>query len=144
MEDGVDLLNEAGERIRVLPLMPLENSGGEYRAQLVDLPKGTHTVQPQVPQFADRTLEANVTFDVRDLPTSEYVDLALNETVLADMSDTYLPFERVLDIVDSIPEIEFTEEHRNDRELWDTAFFMILVAALLGLEWWLRKKHKLV
>ncbi len=141
---SVDVLNEARERIRVLPLMPLENSGGEYRAQLVDLPKGKYTVQPQVPQFADRTLEASVTFDVRDLPTSEYVDLALNETVLAAMSDTYLPFERVLDLVDSIPEIAFTEERRNDRELWDTAFFMILVATLLGLEWWLRKKHKLV
>jgi len=141
---SVDVLDEAGERIRVLPLMPLEDSGGEYRAQLVDLPRGKYTVQPQVPQFADRTLEANVTFDVRDLPTSEYVDLALNETVLAEMSDTYLPFERILDVVDSIPEIAFTEEHRDDRELWDTAFFMILVAALLGLEWWLRKKHKLV
>jgi uncharacterized protein YukE len=141
---SVELLDEEGERIRTVPLMPLENSGGEYRAQLVDLPKGTYKLAPLVPQFVDRNFEAEVTFDVRDLPTSEYVELALNETVLADMSDSVLPFERVLEMVDAIPELAFTEEHRNDRELWDTFPFMLMVAALLGCEWWLRKKYKLV
>jgi hypothetical protein len=141
---SIDLLDAEGLRVRTVPLMPLDNSGGEYRAQLVDLPKGAYKVAPRVPQFSDRTLDAEVTFDVRDLPTSEYVELALNETVLATMSDTYLPFERVLEVVESIPELAFTEEHRNDRELWDTFLFMLSVATLLGLEWWLRKKHKLV
>jgi len=141
---SLEVFDEEDELVKRVPLIHLENSGGEYRAQLKDLERGKYRVVPRIQELSDRELTAEISFEIRDLPTSEYIDLALNETQLGEFSDTYLPFEKALDIIEEVPRIETKKKNRDDTEIWDSFPYMMLVAALLGFEWHRRKKLKLV
>jgi hypothetical protein len=140
---SVEVFNTESELVRTIPLTHIEKSGGEYRVQVRDLPKGKYRVSPRVQELADRDIFAEVEFEVRDLPTSEYIELALDETQLRGLSENYVPVERIVDIVKEVPRIEIKEEHRDDVEIWNTWLFMLIVTGLLGFEWQMRKKHKL-
>jgi len=139
----VEESGDTGPPIKIVPLLHLEGSGGEYRAQIRDLPKGRYCVIPRVSELRDAE-KAEVVFDIRDLSTTEYTDLATDELLLQELSKEYSRFEKALDLVEDIPEVSFDEEHRADTELWDTFPFLVMVAALLGFEWVMRKRHKLV
>ena len=132
-----------GHPVKIVPLLHLEGSGGEYRAQIRDLPRGRYRAVPRISELRD-TEKAEVLFDVRDLSTTEYTDLAMDETMLHGLSRKHSRFEKALDLVEDVPEVNFEEKHRVDIELWDTFPFMALVAGLLAFEWVMRKRHKLV
>ena len=135
---------ENGELVKHVPLAYLEGSGGEYRVRLNDLPKGRYRAVPEVAELATATVTAELNFEVRDLPTSEFIDLALDETQLKTLSERYLPFEQAAAIVAQVPRLETREQHRQDTELWDSFALLVLVAALLAFEWQMRKRLKLV
>ena len=140
----LELFDEAEELVKRVPLVYLADSGGEYRAELKDLARGKYKVVPRVPEITEREIEAEAEFEIRDLPTSEYIDLALNEAQIEEFSDTHVPFEHALEILEDVPRIESEEEHRDDTELWDTWPYLLLVGILLGFEWQARKRLKLV
>ena len=133
---------DTGPPVKIVPLLHLEGSGGEYRAQIRDLPRGRYRAIPRVSELRDAE-KADVVFDVRDLSTTEYTDLAMDELLLQGLSKRYSRFEKALDMVEDVPEVDSEEEHRADTELWDTFPFLVLIAGLLGFEWVMRKKHKL-
>ncbi len=140
---SVEIYDEEEKLVKRVPLFYLSNSGGEYRAEVRDLERGAYRVVPRVQELEHLDLEAEVKLEVRDLPTSEYVDLELNTTALNELSKDVLTFEKALDVVKKIDIIDEQEERRSDNEIWDSWPYLLILVALLALEWMLRKRCRL-
>ncbi len=141
---SAEIRDASGKLIKNAQLHYLENSGGEYRAEVRDLPRGKYTIVPRVAELAGKDIKADYAFEVKDLPTSEYVDLTLNESQLGQLANETRPFYRMEELIDRVEKVEKREEHHTDYEVWDHLGWMLLVAGLLGFEWQMRKKIKLV
>ena len=141
---AAEVRTESGDLIRNLPFIYLENSGGEYRAQIRDLPKGHFQIVPQVSQLGDTPINATWEFEVRDLPTSEFVHLGRDTASLKQLADQYYDMSQATNVVDNIAPVFITESHRADLEIWNSLWLLAVVAALLGFEWQMRKRNKLV
>ncbi len=135
---------ETGKIVRIAEFNYLENSGGKYIATVFDLPRGKYRIIPVVDRLKNLKIEAEASFEVRDLPTSEYVDLSLNELMLRSFTTGYRPYHRANEIADMILPREVERSHREEREIWDSFYIVILAAIFLGLEWHLRKRNQLV
>ncbi|MEM7393296.1 MAG: hypothetical protein AAF492_13210, partial [Verrucomicrobiota bacterium] len=140
---SVEILDTDDKLVKRVPLLYIPNSGGEYRADIRDLDRGSYRVVPKVQELDHLDLDAEVKLEVRDLPTSEYVDLELNTTGLEELAEKVLPFEKALDLVEKIEKIDVTEEKRSDIEIWDHWLYMLIMVGLLSGEWMLRKRCKL-
>lgn len=138
------ILDHAGNPVQNVRFNYLPQSGGEYRAVIRGLPKDRYTVRPSVNELQNVEIQADYTFEVRDLPTSEYIELALDEPSLRLISTDYKHITEADGLLDMIPEVREREQHRRDIELWDTLPFLALVAGMLGFEWQMRKRQKLV
>ena len=141
---SAEIYDEAGKMIKNVRFVVLPNSGGEFRAKLKGLPKGKYKVVPNVLELADVEINADYTFEVKDIATSEYIKLTLNETNLNSVSNEYAFFPEAGTLVEKIPEINKVEEKKEDYDLWDSFWLMILVAILLATEWQIRKKLQMV
>jgi hypothetical protein len=141
---AADIRTAAGTLVRTIPFVYLTDSGGEYRARIRDLDRGKYTVTPHVSELDDTAVTASWNFEVRDLPTSEYVNLSLNEIELRQMSDRYFSFHEAEALIAAIKPVEIRETSRADIEIWDTFWMLAMVAFLLGFEWQMRKRNKLV
>ena len=139
----IEIYDDEDQLVKRQPLFYIENSGGEYRAEIRDLDRGSYKISPRVTELDHLNLEAEVQVEVRDLPTSEFVDLALNLQSLKEISTNAVPFERALPMLDKIEKIDIREEMRSDTELWDSWWYLMLIAGLLATEWMLRKRCKL-
>jgi hypothetical protein len=147
MEDAsayVDIFDEEEKLVTTLPLIPIKNSGGEYRTTVKDLKRGKYKAIPRVSEFAERKFEGDVSFNVKDLPTSEYVDLTLNDTVLKQMGAEYHPFHLANALLEGVENADETVTTRKEYEIWDTVYLMMMVAVLLGIEWQIRKRSRLL
>lgn len=139
----IEIYDEEDQLVKRQPLFYIENSGGEYRAEIRDLDRGSYKISPRVAELDHLNLEAEIQVEVRDLPTSEFVDLALNLQSLKEISTNAVPFEQALPMLDKIEKIDIREEMRSDTELWDSWWYLMLIAGLLATEWMLRKHCKL-
>ncbi len=140
---SVEIYGEEDSLVKRVPLFYLPNSGGEYRAEVRDLERGAYRIIPKVQELDHLDLEAEVKIEVRDLPTSEYVDLELNTTALNELSKDVLTFEKAMDVVKEIDIIDEREERRSDLEIWDSWPYLLILAGLLAVEWMLRKRCRL-
>ena len=140
---SIEIYDDEDQLVKRQPLFHIENSGGEYRAEVRDLERGAYRIEPRVQELDHLEMEAEVRVDVRDLPTSEFIDLGLNMQGLQEISTNAVPFETALNTLDRIEKIDLTEETRSDLELWDTWWYLAIIAMLLSLEWMLRKRCKL-
>jgi len=140
---SIEIYDNEDQLVKRQPLFHIENSGGEYRAEVRDLERGAYRIEPRVQELDHLEMEAEVRVDVRDLPTSEFIDLGLNMQGLQEISTNAVPFETALNTLDRIEKIDLTEETRSDLELWDTWWYLAIIAMLLSLEWMLRKRCKL-
>lgn len=142
--DGtIEIYDDEDQLVKRQPLFEIENSGGEYRAEIRGLERGSYRIEPKVRELEGVETTAEVPIEVRDLPTSEYVDLALNMQGLKEASTNAVGFEVSAEVLDRIEKIDITEETRSDIELWDSWWYLLLIALLLSLEWMLRKRCKL-
>jgi hypothetical protein len=141
---SAEIFDADGGLVRNLRFVPLESSGGEYRARVAGLPRGEFRIVPRVLELADIQLDVDYRFRVSDLPTNELVDLAQNETALRRFGDAYATVTDASSLLKAIPNVAVTEEYREDFELWDTIYFLLLIVVLLGAEWQLRKVVSLV
>jgi len=140
---SVEIYDEEDKLVKRVPLFCLANSGGEYRAEVRDLERGAYRLVPRVQELEHLDLDAEVKLEVRDLPTSEYVDLELNTAALRELSKDVLTFEKALDVVKKIDIIDEREELRSDLEIWDSWPYLLTLAAVLAIEWMLRKRCRL-
>lgn len=141
---SAEIYDTAGKMVKNVRFISIPNSGGEYRAKVKGLPKGKYKVIPMVLELAGAEINADYNFQVKDIATSEYIKLALNEKNLNSISNEYQFFPMAGKLVDKIPEINKIEEKKKDYDLWDSFYLMFLVAILLAGEWSIRKKIKLV
>ena len=141
---SAEIYDADGEMVKNVRFISIPNSGGEYRAKVKGLPKGKYKVVPIVLELADVEINADYNFEVKDIATSEYIKLVLNEKNLNSISNEYQFFPMAGKLVDKIPEINKIEEKKKDYDLWDSFYLMFLVAILLAAEWSIRKKIKLV
>jgi hypothetical protein len=140
---SAELFDEEGRLLKSVRFVYLQDSGGEYRAQVRNLPRGRYRIVPVVPELGGLDIAADCSFDVRDLATSEYVQLPRDDTALRRLCDTYRDVTGAADVADGVPIIALTEEHRQDVEIWDSFWLLAPFALLLGLEWHLRKRLNL-
>ena len=139
------IYNENGKLIKNIRFSYIPNSAGEYRANIKDLPIGQYKVLPRVQEMPENDgLKAKINFQVRHLPTSEYIELSRNDEFLRRFSDHYEELMEADKIISKVPEININKNERIEYELWDNLWFIGIIAILLGLEWQLRKKNKLV
>ena len=147
LEDGTvsaEIFDAEGGLVRNLRFVPLDSSGGEYRARIAGLPRGEYRIMPRVLELQDITLDVDYRFRVSDLPTNELVDLAQNATALQRFGDAYAGVTDAASLLEAVPKVAITEEYREDIELWDTIYFLLLIVILLGAEWQFRKVASLV
>jgi len=148
-EAEIEIRDDQDQLVKRMPLFHLENSGGEYRAEIRDLPRGSYKVIPRVPKLAHLYQgeggrdPVEIPVEVRDLPTSEYVDLALDTATLVTLTSEVLPFEQALQVLDKIEEVKNVETIHDPIELWSRWWWLVAIALLLSLEWLLRKRCKL-
>ena len=140
----VEIRNERNEVVKRNALQAEAGGGGEYTMEVTGLPRGRFTVIPQVFELRDKELKAEVSFTVGDVAAGEYVHLAAQEALLEKWADLYRRFHDPQALLDTIEPIELRDEKRGDYEIWDTFWVLLLVAALLGLEWHFRKTCRLV
>ncbi|MDT8389362.1 MAG: PA14 domain-containing protein [Lentisphaeria bacterium] len=147
LENGavtVDIVNSQGETVKRVRFTYLEHSGGEYRAWARDLPEGEYTAVPSVLELAGVELSADYPFEIKHVPTSEYVELALNTPALSVLTQEAVHFLDAENVLAKIPDVSLTETRREDIEIWDTGWLLLLVTVLLGAEWHIRKKLALL
>jgi len=132
-----------GTPVRSAAFSPLSDVSNEYQARLEGLPIGTYTLRPSVLGIPDEDISAAVQVDVREDTRAEFEQLALNRNALVDASDTYLPFAEFERIPELVPEQTSVRAYRQDRELWGSVGFFLVVLLLLGMEWQLRKLAQL-
>ncbi len=139
----LEVFNEQNEVVRRLPLHSLPGSGGEYRASIENLPRDRYTIKPRVFELRDKKVEAKARFEVGELATSEYIQLARNEAALRRLTDNVLPWNLADEMVKALKPMVEKHEHREDFPIWNSYYLIVAVTILLGLEWQLRKMCKL-
>ncbi len=135
---------ETGHIVKLVTLEYLPDSGGKYVGFLRDLPRGKYRIIPVVDRLKDRKITAEAQFAVRDLPTSEYVDLALDVGTLKSLSPVYRPYDRAGEVPDLIASNDLERLRREEREVWDSFWVILFAAFVLGVEWHMRKRCQLV
>jgi len=100
---AADILTANGDRVRTVPFEYLPASGGEYRAQVTDLPRGRFAVVPRVVELPMAEPQVACEFDVTDVATSELIELQLNQAALRNLADEYRHFMDCEDLVAAIP-----------------------------------------
>ena len=126
--------------VRSVKFQALPGSEGEYHAELRNLKRGRYTVVPRVAELDNITSQANCTFAVRDIPTVELLDLALREETLRTLGDSYHHWLDSYAVNTMFSPLERIERHRVDYEIWDSLWWLVPIAGLLGLEWHLRRR----
>lgn len=139
----IEVLNEKDEVVRKTSMLPVRDEPGEYRTELHGLPRGRFRVRPQVFELREKEVEAEINFEIGDLAVGEYVDLALDRKRVQKWANHYADVYNPLEIVERIEPVEIREREREDYEIWDTFYFILLVTLLLGTEWQLRKRVRL-
>jgi hypothetical protein len=132
------------ERPQKVQLQLVPESGGLYRGFLQNLPAGIHTIRiaPTSPGFEG--IQQDVQIIVREIAGQEGVELARDAARLSAMAKS--GSGRYVDILDT-PELfsQLAGQGRdriieNSYQVWSSYPALLLVVALLGIEWFLRKR----
>jgi len=137
---------------RTVALVPLESRAGQPRVrqgQVNDLPPGQYAIELAIPQLADKLFAENsrlplrASFSVRAAPHQELFALEANRPLLDELAaasrgKVFQPWE--LDDLEAalLQRGEVQIEHHEQR-LWQWWGVLVVVVALLSLEWVLRK-----
>lgn len=139
----LDVLNEKGDVVQRVSLLPLPGGGGEYRAELRGLPRGRLKLAPRVFEWRDRTNQAEIAIAVGDVDLGELTHVAFDQARVDRWAVRQAPVWNPLAVTEAIESRDLREERRDDTALWDNLPFLALVALLLGLEWHWRKRCRL-
>jgi hypothetical protein len=138
-----DINDIQGKFVKRVKFVYQDNSGGEYRAVIKDLKQGKYKLVPHVFEIS-HPIKTTVAFEIKDMPANEYIHLNLDPGSLKRMASCYRHYLNCDDLVNQIERIRIIKEQRTDFELWDSFYLLIIVMALLAVEWHLRKKFNMV
>ncbi len=147
-------------RIDRIRLQPIPQSGGLYRGTIEigsgrsKEALGEHRITleiPAIPGYAGRDDKASVSFLVEEPPSREAADLTRDRALLEEMvreagpGGSYLPIDRVGELPSLIPDRTIRKEEVTTTEQWVLAWpLLILFAALITAEWFIRKRFDLI
>jgi uncharacterized membrane protein len=142
--------HEAGESPTTVQLIPVPNQPGTYEATLVPRTTGQHVLRVAIPGAAAEEASIESPFQV-ELPSVETSQVWLNKPLLVDLAELSGPGGRYFDlseidqVVAAVPDKTQVVETRSPPEpLWDIPEVLIALVVLLGIEWAVRKRNKLL
>jgi len=130
--------------------IPMDWSGtqdGAYQTQITAATKeGTYQIEVQATQGTDNVGTYKAAFQVKDRPV-EFYDAALDAGNLRSIADQtggrYYPLDRIADIPEDAVYVDSQQAFVEQKELWDVPILFMMLSALLGGEWFWRKKKGL-
>jgi hypothetical protein len=131
-----------------VPLLPVANQPGHFEASVTA--RKTGLVKVRLAVAASEAEGGVIATDYNvDLPSVETNQLWLNKPLLMDLASLsggrYFDIDKLDGLVAAVPDKSETIEVRSKPDpLWDVRGMLIGLVALLGCEWFLRKRYKLL
>ena len=146
-EIPVEIISD-GEKPRTMMLKAVPNQEGIYQSSFAVRSTGRHIVKVKMPQGTGEPPTVQTAFDVI-LPTVETNEVALNKPLLVELANAsggaYFEIDEIANLPSKIPpKIRHSEFQDKPRLLWDTNRLLLLLVALLSVEWAMRKGFKLL
>ncbi len=131
-----------------VPLLPVDNQPGHFEASVAARKTGLVKVRLAVAASEAEGGVISTDYNV-DLPSVETNQLWLNKPLLMDLASLsggkYFDVDQLDGLVVAVPDKSETIEVRSKPDpLWDVRGMLIGLVALLGCEWFLRKRFKLL
>ena len=140
------VLDETGKR-RELKLEQVLGKDGRYTARFIPNRYGEYTVTATGTLDGENLGEQQTLFEVKT-SYAEFSNAELNVALLKTLAEgsggTYYTLEEAPQLVNQIPLVESATSKITDVDIWDMPLIFGLVIALLGFEWFLRKRGGLV
>ncbi len=140
------VLDEAGKR-RALKLEQILGKDGLYTARFIPNTYGEYTVTATGTLDGENLGEQQTLFEVKT-SYAEFSNAELNVTLLKTLAEgsggKYYTMEEAAELVNQVPLVESATSKITDVDIWDIPLIFGAVIALLGFEWFLRKRGGLV
>ena len=140
------VVDETGKR-KELKLEPVLGKDGFYTARFIPNRYGEYTVTAAGTLDGENLGEQQSLFEVKT-SYAEFSDAELNADLLKTLAEgsggTYYRIEEAPQLVNQIPLVESATSKITDVDIWDMPLIFGAVIALLGFEWFLRKRSGLV
>ncbi len=140
------VLDEAGKR-RELKLEQVLGKDGRYTARFIPNRYGEYTITATGTLGSENLGEQQTLFEVKT-SYAEFSNAELNVALLKTLAEgsggTYYTMEEATQLVNQIPLVESATSKITDVDIWDMPLIFGAVIALLGFEWFLRKRGGLV
>jgi len=141
-------LRVEGESPVAVYLLPLANQPGAFEATYVPRKTGQHKLSVRIPGSTSEEGGIEVPFQV-NLPSVETNQVWLNKPLLNDLAELsggrYFEINELDQLAAAVPDKTETIEIRSQPDpLWDIWQVLAVVVVLLGLEWAIRKRNKLL
>ena len=140
------VVDEAGKR-KELKLEQVLGEDGLYTARFIPNQYGEYTVTATGTLAGESLGEQQTLFEVK-ASYAEFSNAELNLTLLKTLAEVsggkYYAMEEADQLVNQIPLVESATSKITDVDIWDIPLIFGLVIALLGFEWFLRKRGGLI
>ena len=140
------LIDETGKR-KEIRLEPVLGEDGLYSARFIPNRYGEYTVTATGTLNGESLGEQQTLFEVKP-SYAEFSNAELNVALLKALAEgsggKYYPLEEASQLVQQIPLVESATSTITDVDIWDMPLIFALLLAMLGLEWFLRKRVGLV
>ena len=140
------VVDEAGKR-KELKLDQVLGEDGRYTARFIPNQYGEYTVTATGALAGESLGEQQTLFEVK-ASYAEFSNAELNVTLLKTLAEVsggkYYAMEEAAQLVNQIPLVESATSKITDVDIWDIPLIFGAVIALLGFEWFLRKRSGLV
>ena len=140
------VVDEAGKR-KELKLEQVLGEDGRYTARFIPNQYGEYTVTATGTLAGESLGEQQTLFEVK-ASYAEFSNAELNVSLLKTLAEVsggkYYAMEEAAQLVNQIPLVESATSKITDVDIWDIPLIFGAVIALLGFEWFLRKRGGLV
>lgn len=135
-----------GATVEVPLAFALNQGVSDYRAEYQPAADGLYRVEIEARLKGETIGKAQTSFYRTDR-TREYYDARQNVELLRRVSSEtggkYYPLAQARELVEDISYLEGNNSERVSKDLWDMPFNLMLLVALVGGEWFLRKRSGL-
>ncbi len=147
-ESIVAMLEQPSEEPTEVTFTMVPNSPGLYETTLTAANQGLHTVRLSLPSEGAEQVDIDTNFSVI-LPIRESQATWLDKPGLMELAKAsggqYFELDQLDQLLEAIPNrIRRLETPSAPIPIWDTMRVLLLLAFLLGLEWTLRKRFKML
>ena len=141
-------LQVGSENPETVVLMPVSNQPGTFEATLTAKRTGRHSLRIRTAAAEAEGSTIETSFDVV-LPSVETNQVWLDKPLLKELAETsggkYFDIDQLDQLAAAVPDKTRQIEVREKPDpLWDVRGMMFLLVGLLGVEWLVRKRYKLL